>query len=77
MSIERLVKNEIKGEMRRSATRQAYVVPEDSISLAAGDPNFLLPDYIAKAVYDAIKEGCTHYCFGGDPALRPAVVSTT
>jgi aminotransferase len=59
--------------MERSATRQAYVEPEDSISLAAGDPNFLLPDYIAKAVYDAIKEGCTHYCFSGDPALRPAI----
>ena len=75
MSIERLVKKEIRGQSQRSATRQAYVEPEDSISLAAGDPNFLLPDYIAQAVYDAIKEGCTHYCFGGDPALRPAIVN--
>ena len=75
MSIERLVKKEIRGQMRRSATRQAYVLPEDSISLAAGDPNFLLPDYIAQAVYDAIKNGCTHYCFGGDPELRPAIIN--
>jgi len=50
MSIERLVKKEIKGQMQRSATRQAYVTPEDSISLAAGDPNFLLPDYIAQVI---------------------------
>ena len=75
MSIERLVRKEIRGQMQRSATRMAYVEPEDSISLAAGDPNFLLPDYIAQAVYDAIKEGCTHYCFGGEPALRPAIVN--
>ena len=75
MSIERLVKKELKGQMRRSATRQAYVSPPDTISLAAGDPNFLLPDYIAQAVGDAIREGCTHYCFSGEPKLRPAIVN--
>jgi aspartate/methionine/tyrosine aminotransferase len=49
------------------------VDPPNSISLAAGDPNFLLPDYIVKAVADAIEEGCNHYCFGGEPALTEAI----
>jgi len=74
MSIEKLVRNELKGQFRASATRQRVADAPGTISLAAGDPNFLLPEYIAKTVYDAIREGKTHYCFGGEPTLRGALV---
>ena len=74
MSIEKLVRKELTGEVRRSATRLRVADAPGTISLAAGDPNFLLPDYIAKTVYDAICEGKTHYCFGGEPTLRDALV---
>ena len=74
MSIGKLVRKELTGEIRRSATRRRVAAAPGTISLAAGDPNFLLPDYIAKTVYDAICEGKTHYCFGGEPTLRDALV---
>ncbi len=66
MSIERLVRKQLHGPGRRSRTRLSGPQDPDMISLAAGDPNFLLPDYIANAVNNAIKIGQTHYCFGGD-----------
>jgi aspartate/methionine/tyrosine aminotransferase len=43
------------------------------VSLAAGDPNFKLPQYIAQTVYDAIMDGCNHYNFGGETALKDAI----
>ena len=73
MSVESLVRNELKQRAQVSSTRRRYVDAPNSISLAAGDPNFLLPDYIVKAVADAIEEGCNHYCFGGEPALTEAI----
>ena len=74
MSIEKLVRKELTGQVQVSATRRRVAAAPGTISLAAGDPNFLLPEYIAKTVYDAIREGKTHYCFGGEPALRNALV---
>jgi aspartate/methionine/tyrosine aminotransferase len=73
MSIERLVRKEIRGPWRVRATRLRVEVPTDMISLAAGDPPFLLPKYIADAVNDAILKGYTHYCFGGDPEFKVAI----
>jgi aspartate/methionine/tyrosine aminotransferase len=63
MSIERFLRKEIRGSWRIRATRMRLEAPADTISLAAGDPPFLLPKYIAD----------THYCFGGDPELKAAI----
>ena len=73
MSVKDLVRKELQQRVRVSSTRRRYVDSPKSISLAAGDPNFKLPQYISKAVYDAIEEGCNHYCFGGEPALSAAI----
>ena len=73
MSIESLVKKEVRGPVRIPPTRLRLKMPPDAINLAPGDPNFLLPEYIADAVYKAIREGYTHYCFGGDPELKEAI----
>lgn len=73
MSIERLVRKQLHGPARRSATRMSVKASDDSISLAAGDPSFLLPKYIADTVNQAILDGYTHYMFGGDPELKVEV----
>lgn len=73
MSVEKYIRKELRGPARRSATRRSGPPDPEMISLAAGDPNFLLPEYIAKAIYDAIKIGQTHYCFGGDPELKQSI----
>ena len=73
MTIEKYVRKELRGPARRSATRMSGPPDPEMISLAAGDPNFLLPDYIADAVRKAIEIGQTHYCFGGDPELKAAI----
>jgi aspartate/methionine/tyrosine aminotransferase len=70
MSIERLVRKELHGPGRQSATRRSGPPDPEMISLAAGDPNFLLPKYIADTVNQAILDGHTHYMFGGDPQLK-------
>ena len=75
MSIERLVKKEIRGVFRVSATRRRVEPSPDMINLGAGDPNYLQPKYIADAVYKAILDGYTHYCFGGEPELRVAIAN--
>ncbi len=73
MSIEKNVRKELTGPARRSATRRSGPPDPEMISLAAGDPNFLLPDYITDVVKHAIEIGQTHYCFGGDPELKEAI----
>jgi aspartate/methionine/tyrosine aminotransferase len=73
MHVEKLVRKQLLGPARRSATRVSGPPDPKMISLAAGDPNFLLPDYIAKAVDEAIRKGQTHYCFGGDPELKQEI----
>jgi aspartate aminotransferase len=45
-----------------------------SISLASGDPDFPTPDYIRRALIEAIDGGYTHYIDNqGDPQLRQAL----
>jgi len=73
MSIKDLVRKELQVRRAISSTRRVYVDPPNSISLAAGDPNFKLPNYISKTVYDAIEDGCNHYNFGGETALKDAI----
>jgi aspartate/methionine/tyrosine aminotransferase len=36
---------------------------EKEINLSRGDLNFLTPDYVIEAAYDAMKEGFTHYIY--------------
>ena len=44
------------------------------IALTAGDPDFDTPDYIRRALIEAIEAGYTHYADGqGDPELRAAL----
>ena len=73
MTIEKYIRKELRGPARRSATRMSGPPDPMMISLAAGDPNFLLPDYITQAVKTAIEIGQTHYCFGGDHELKQAI----
>ena len=73
MSIERLVRKELTGPSRRSSTRMRVKPSPTMISLGAGDPNFLLPKYIADALNQSVLDGYTHYCFGGDPELKVAI----
>ncbi|HUZ00947.1 MAG TPA: aminotransferase class I/II-fold pyridoxal phosphate-dependent enzyme [Thermomicrobiaceae bacterium] len=44
------------------------------IRLVSGDPDFATPEYIRRALIDAIEAGYTHYADGqGDPELRAAL----
>jgi aspartate aminotransferase len=44
------------------------------VSLASGDPSFATPDFIGRAMTEAIEAGHTHYVDGqGDGALRTAL----
>ena len=73
MSIERLVRKELTGPSTRSGTRMRVKPSPTMISMGAGDPNFLLPKYIADALNQSVLDGYTHYCFGGDPELKVAI----
>src|SRR5438105_12985858 len=45
-----------------------------TISLASGDPDFATPEYIRRALVEAIEGGYTHYADAqGDPQLRAAL----
>lgn len=60
----------IAAQSQRPATRPG----PGSISLASGDPDFPTPDYIQRALIEAIQQGYTHYADGqGDPQLRQAL----
>jgi len=73
MSIENLIKSEIKAMGGGSVTRRMPALPPNTISLLAGDPDFNQPEFINKAVYNAMKEGHTHYQFSGDPGFKEAI----
>lgn len=73
MSVDKLIRKELISSTPQSSTRVRIVDAPNTISLAAGDPNFKLPKHVADAVYKAIKDGCTHYCFGGDPDFKLAI----
>jgi aspartate aminotransferase len=60
----------IAAQSQRPATRPG----PGSISLSSGDPDFPTPDYIQRALIEAIQQGYTHYADGqGDPQLRQAL----
>lgn len=60
--------------MQQGLTSRVRVPPQPGmINLGAGDPDFNQPEFINKAVYDAMKEGHTHYAFGGDPEFKVAI----
>jgi aspartate aminotransferase len=47
-----------------------------TIKLASGDPDFETPEYIRRALIDAIEQGYTHYADNqGDPDLRAALAA--
>ena len=57
-----------------SATRQMPQLPPNTINLLAGDPvDFNQPDFMDDAVYNAMKEGQTHYSFHGEPEFKEAI----
>ena len=74
MNVNRFAKKEILA-MRKDApsSRRDYSGIKGLINVGAGDPDFDQPEMINKAVYDAMKEGHTHYAFGGDPAFKAAI----
>jgi aspartate aminotransferase len=60
----------IAAQSQRPATRPG----PGNISLSSGDPDFPTPDYIQRALIEAIEQGYTHYADGqGDPRLRQAL----
>ncbi|MCW4050470.1 MAG: aminotransferase class I/II-fold pyridoxal phosphate-dependent enzyme [Candidatus Bathyarchaeota archaeon] len=75
MGVEKFAKKEVAALMsgRGSSTRVSLGAIEGLINLGAGDPDFNQPEFINKAVYDAMKAGKTHYSFTGEPDFKEAV----
>jgi aminotransferase len=75
MSVEKYAKKEIQDlmKMRGASTRTSVGPIEGLINLGAGDPDFNQPEIINKAVYEAMKEGETHYSFTGEPDFKEAI----
>jgi len=73
MNVDKLIKKELLTMRGGSATRQMPQLPPNAINLLAGDPDFNQPDLINDAVYNAMKEGKTHYSFTGEPDFKEAV----
>jgi aminotransferase len=74
-SVNRFAKKEIVDMMGgdRITTRVRVAPTEGLINLGAGDPDFNQPEFINKAVYDAMTSGQTHYSFGGEPDFMDAI----
>ena len=76
MPVDRFAKKEIVPMLQasRGAGTRARMGPmADMINLGAGDPDFNQPEFINKAVYEAMKAGYTHYSFGGEPEFKQAI----
>ncbi len=76
MTVERFAKKEIVPMLqarRGRGTRARMGSMADMINLGAGDPDFNQPEFINKAVYEAMKAGYTHYSFGGEPEFKQAI----
>jgi len=74
MSVEKFAKKELLTMIGGPVSTRARVGPiPGMINLGAGDPDFDQPEFINKAVYDAMKAGQTHYAFGGDPEFKAAI----
>jgi aminotransferase len=77
MGVEKFAKKEIQAMLssRGSASRARVGPIEGLINLGAGDPDFNQPEFINKAVYEAMKAGQTHYSFGGEPDFKEAIAT--
>ncbi|MBQ03439.1 hypothetical protein CL673_01835 [Candidatus Bathyarchaeota archaeon] len=73
LDVKRFAKKEISAMQQGITTRIRVPSEPGLINLGAGDPDFNQPEFINKAVYDAMKEGHTHYVFGGDPEFKTAI----
>jgi aminotransferase len=73
--VDKFIKKELLAIGATSMTRTMPQLPPDTVNLIAGDPDFNQPEFINKAVYDAMKEGHTHYAFGGDPEFKEAIAT--
>jgi aminotransferase len=73
MDVNKFAKKELLTIGGGSATRATLTPDPNLINLGAGDPNFNQPNFIDKAVYQAMKEGHTHYEFTGVPAFKQAI----
>lgn len=73
MDVKKFAKKEILAMSGGSATRAAVAADPKMINLGAGDPDFNQPNFINKAVYQAMKEGHTHYEFTGVPVFKEAI----
>ncbi len=73
MSVEKFAKKELLDMGAGSARRVIPPPAPNMITLSAGDPDFNQPEFINKAVYEAMKAGHTHYAIGGDPGFRAAI----
>ncbi len=75
MGVEKYAKKEVAALMSRagSSTRATVGPIEGMINLGAGDPDFDQPEFINKAVYDAMVAGHTHYSFTGEPDFKEAI----
>ncbi|MCW4013003.1 MAG: aminotransferase class I/II-fold pyridoxal phosphate-dependent enzyme [Candidatus Bathyarchaeota archaeon] len=75
MGVEKFAKKEVAAlmSMAGSSTRASVGPIEGMINLGAGDPDFNQPEFINKAVYDAMVAGHTHYSFTGEPDFKEAI----
>ena len=73
MDVNKFAKKELLAIGGGSSTRAAVAPDPELINLGAGDPNFNQPNFINKAVYQAMKEGHTHYEFTGVPVFKQAI----
>jgi aminotransferase len=75
MGIEKYAKKEVATlmTMAGAATRARVGPIPGLINLGAGDPDFNQPEFINKAVYEAMQAGETHYSFSGEPDFKQAI----
>lgn len=75
MGVEKFAKREVQELMKMSgsSTRASVGPIPGLINLGAGDPDFDQPEFINKAVYEAMRAGQTHYSFTGEPDFKEAI----
>jgi aminotransferase len=75
MGVEKYARKEITELLQAAqiSTRARFAPVPDLINLGTGDPDFNQPEFINKAVYNAMKDGKTHYSFAGEPDLKEAI----
>jgi aminotransferase len=74
MTVKKFAKKEIIAmDTGTPTSRRSFAGISGLIHLGAGDPDFDQPEFINKAVYEAMEGGYTHYAFGGDPEFKAAI----